>query len=114
MLNTHIESARLNLNTLSVALANHIKLLKSGLTPYEAQCATLTAAVVQALDASSQRVQENFGLYLHYQVEQSNKESLVPRIVVANKGISDRFQRKEKFTAATNTGTSRSGYSPHA
>ena len=74
MINTRTETTSKNLNTLCVALVNHAMLLKSGLTPYEAQCATLNSVVVQALDASTPRVQENFGLYMQYQVEQSRKE----------------------------------------
>ena len=75
-MNTQIEAGKPNLNILCLALANHNQLLKSGLTPFEAECATLNPLVVQALDASPPRVQENFGLFMQYQVKQFQEESL--------------------------------------
>jgi len=63
------------LNTLSIALLRYTQLLNSGLTPYEAECATLTDAVFHALDTSPPRVQVNFGLYMRYIVEKSQNTS---------------------------------------
>ncbi len=88
MINHQTDTAKTNLHTLCVALLNHTLLLKSGLTPYEAECATFTTEVEQALDESTPQVQENFGLYMQYQVEQIQKDNLVPTAVVANKVIS--------------------------
>ncbi|MEJ1958722.1 MAG: hypothetical protein WDM70_04110 [Nitrosomonadales bacterium] len=75
-MNAQIEPAKPNLNMLCLALANHNQLLKSGLTPFEAECATLSPLVVEALEASPPRVQENFGLFMQYQVKQFQEENL--------------------------------------
>jgi len=96
MISTQTETARLNLNTLCVALVNHSLLLKSGLTQYEAQCATLSAVVVQVLDASPPRVQENFGLYMQYQVVQHQQENSASLDFVANNVISMRDHIEKK------------------
>jgi hypothetical protein len=98
MINAQTETISKNLNTLCVALVNHAMLLKSGLTPYEAQCATLNSVVVQALDSSTPRVQENFGRYMQFQVEQSRKENCTSLDFVTNNviSLSDHLEKKDQ------------------
>ena len=98
MAQSQTETAGQNLNTLCAALVNHALLLKSGLTPYEAQSATLNTLVVQALDASAPRVQKNFGLYMQYQVEQSQKKDASSLDFVANNvtALSDHIEKKNQ------------------
>jgi len=93
-----VKTADRNMNVLCMALINHSRLLQSGLTPYEAQCATFTSDVVQALDESTPRVQENFGLYIQYQVEQNQGSGLATPNPLENKvlSMSEHISKKDQ------------------
>jgi len=97
MINAQTEVSDINLNALCVALVKHAKLLKSGLTPYEAQCAIFTPEVEQALEAATPRMQESFGLYMQYQVEQAKREESASLDAIAHSVISMRDFIAKKY-----------------
>jgi len=69
---TQTETASLYVSRLlKIALENHSVLLQSGLSPNEAESATLSGVVVRALDASTPRVREKFRLCMQHLVQQS-------------------------------------------